>query len=251
MPRPSRRPRGPLSRAMRRAPARGKCRAFTPRERLELVKNENYWDKARIPEGRQDAAAADAGGKCPNRGTALRPGRLDRSAGAGCGRGNQAARLYHLCERGAACLAVAVLAGRRLALERHSRSQGRQSLRRSRRPEGRLARRPDGAGDRHLRARSSLARQADLRDQVRQAGRAEADAGSRLWSEQEIDGQGPDLGVGIGPDAAVADERVSAAGVGRMLFRRSSSTSSNGIRCSPTGARAPRIRRQWVPTPPT
>ncbi|WP_430641252.1 ABC transporter substrate-binding protein, partial [Bradyrhizobium brasilense] len=23
--------------------------SFTPRERLELVKNENYWDKARVP----------------------------------------------------------------------------------------------------------------------------------------------------------------------------------------------------------
>ena len=44
-------------------------------------------------QGRQDAAAADARGQCPHRGPALRPGRLDRSAGAGRGRGNQAARL--------------------------------------------------------------------------------------------------------------------------------------------------------------
>ena len=47
-------------------------------------------------QGRQDAAAADARGQCPHRGAALRPGRLDRGAGAGCGRGNQAARLCHL-----------------------------------------------------------------------------------------------------------------------------------------------------------
>ncbi|NLS75588.1 ABC transporter substrate-binding protein, partial [Bradyrhizobium brasilense] len=26
-----------------------KMSSFTPRERLELVKNENYWDKARVP----------------------------------------------------------------------------------------------------------------------------------------------------------------------------------------------------------
>ena len=45
-------------------------------------------------QGRQDAAAADAGSQCPHRGAALRPGRLGRGAGAGCGRGNQAARLH-------------------------------------------------------------------------------------------------------------------------------------------------------------
>ena len=136
-------------------------------------------------QGRQDGAAADAGGQCPHRSAAVRPGRLGRGAGAGCGRRNQAARLCDPDQRGAACLAVAVLARRRLALERHPRPQGRQSLRRSRRPEGRPARRADGAGDRHLRARPSLARQADLRDQVRQAGGAEADAGGRLRPEQK------------------------------------------------------------------
>ena len=36
-------------------------------------------------QGRQDGAAADAGGQCPHRGAALRPGRLGRGAGAGCG----------------------------------------------------------------------------------------------------------------------------------------------------------------------
>ena len=48
------------------------------------------------PQGRQDGAAADAGSQCPHRGVAVRPGRLGRSAGAGRGRRNQAARLRHL-----------------------------------------------------------------------------------------------------------------------------------------------------------
>ena len=135
-------------------------------------------------QGRQDAAAADARGQCPHRGPALRPGRLDRSAGAGCGRGNQAARFRDPDQRGTACLALAVLARRRFALERHPGPQGGQSLHRPRGPQGRPARRPDGAGDRHLRTRPSLARQAELRDQVRQARGAEADAGSRIRSEQ-------------------------------------------------------------------
>ena len=84
-------------------------------------------------QGRQDGAAADAGGECPHRGAALRSGRLGRGAGARCGRRNQAARLRAQEQRRAACLAVAVLPRRRLALERHPRPQGRQSLRRSRR----------------------------------------------------------------------------------------------------------------------
>ena len=123
------------------------ARAAGAREERELL------GQGARSQGRQDAAAADARGECPHRRIALRPGRLDRSAGAGCGRGNQAARLRAHDQRGAACLAVAVLARRGLAVERHSRSQGGQSLRRSRGPQGRPARGPDGAGDRHLRAR--------------------------------------------------------------------------------------------------
>ena len=48
-PRRNRRPRGRRLPRTPRAPAPGRCRSFTPRERLELVKNENYWDKARVP----------------------------------------------------------------------------------------------------------------------------------------------------------------------------------------------------------
>jgi len=48
--------------------------SFTPRERLELVKNDNYWDKARVPKV-ENAAAADARGQC--RTAALLSGQVD------------------------------------------------------------------------------------------------------------------------------------------------------------------------------
>ncbi|MGY4346444.1 peptide/nickel transport system substrate-binding protein [Bradyrhizobium sp. GM7.3] len=60
----------------------------------------------------------------------------------------------------------------------------------------------------------------DLRDQVRQGCCTEADAGGRIRPEQEADGEDPDVCVRLGPDAAVADERIYPAGAGRMLFRR-------------------------------
>src|SRR5258705_4991320 len=164
------------------------ARAAGTREERELL------GQGAHSQGRQDAAAADARGECPHGGIALRPGRLDRGTLAGRGRGNQAARISSQDQRGAACLAVAVLARRRFAMERYSRPQGGQSLRRSRGPEGRLARRSDGAGDRHLRARPSVAGETDLRDQVLQGRGAETDAGSWIPSEQENDRAEPELG---------------------------------------------------------
>ncbi len=143
-----------------------KMSKFTPRERLELVKNDDYWDKARVP--KVDRMVLLPMPEANARTAALLSGQVDwveaPAPDAVTEIKQRGFTIYS--QRGAACLAVAVLPRRRLALERHPRPQGRQSLRRSRRPEGRPARRPDGAGDRHLRARPSLARQSDLRDQV-------------------------------------------------------------------------------------
>ena len=143
-----------------------KMSKFTPRERLELVKNDNYWDKARVP--KVDKMLLLPMPEANARTAALLSGQVDwiEAPAPDAVQGDQAARLQSAEERAAACLAVAVLAHRRLAVERHPRPQGGQSLHRSRRPERRPARGPDGAGDRHVRARPSLARQADLPDQV-------------------------------------------------------------------------------------
>ncbi len=129
-----------------------KMASFTPRERLELAKNENYWDKARIP--KVDKMLLLPMPEASARTAALLSGQVDWIEAPSQD------------QRGAACLAVAVLARRRFAMERYSRPQGGQSLRRSRGPQGRLARRFDGAGDRHLRARPSVAGKTDVRDQV-------------------------------------------------------------------------------------
>ncbi len=73
-----------------------KMASFTPRERLELVKNDQLLGQGARAQGRQDGAAADAGGQRPHRGAAFGSGRLGRSAGAGRGCRDQAARLRSL-----------------------------------------------------------------------------------------------------------------------------------------------------------
>jgi ABC-type transport system substrate-binding protein len=59
-----------------------KMSQFTPRERLELVEERRLLGQGARAQGRQDGAAADAGGQRPHRGTAVRSGRLGRGAGA-------------------------------------------------------------------------------------------------------------------------------------------------------------------------
>ncbi len=175
-------------------------------------------------EGRPHGAAADAGSECPHRRAAFRSGRLDREPGARRAAADQAARLRRLSERAAARVAVAVQPHRGLALERPARAQGREPVHRPQRHEGRPARRPDGVGDRHVRARPSVARQSEIPDQVRSGGSQEADDGSRLLGDQEAEGEDADLGVRLRPDAAAADERVRAAEPRANASSRSNST---------------------------
>ena len=200
MPRRSRRPPGRRSRKDASGTGPWKMSKFTPRERLELVKNDGYWDKARVP--KVDRMVLLPMPEANARTAALLSGQVDWvEAPAPDAVKEIKQRGFQLqAERIAACLAVAVLAHRRLAVERHPRPQGGQSLHRSRRPQGRPARRPDGAGDRHLRARPSLARQADLPDQVRQ-GRAQ-----KLMQE-----------AGFGPSKKLTVKtQTSASGSGQM-----------------------------------
>ena len=39
-----------------------------------------------------------------------------------------------------------------------------------------------------------------------------------FWTEQEIDGQGPDFGLWLGPDAAAADERILQQALAECYF---------------------------------
>ena len=211
---------GMRSRATPPAPGRGRWTSFVPRERLELVKNDDYWDPARRP--KVDRLVLLPMPEANARTAALLSGQVDWIENPAPDALPQIKQrgFVDLPERAAACLAVAVQPHRGLALERHPRAQGRQPLRRPRRHEGRSARRPDGAGDRHLRARPSVARQSEIPDQVRSERGAQADGRSRLLEGQAAQGEDPDLGLGLRPDAAAADERVRPAEPRRVLLRR-------------------------------
>ena len=109
-------------------------------------------------QARQAGAAAAAGGQRPRRGAALRPGRLDRGAGAGCGRLAEVRRLPDRHQRLSAQLDLASVARAGFAVERHPRAQGRQPRDRPRGHEG-TARRPDDPGRRLHAARPPVVRQ--------------------------------------------------------------------------------------------
>ena len=143
-----------------------KLSSFTPRERLELTKNENYWDKARVPKvdkmlllpmpeanartaallsGQVDwieAPAPDAVAEIKQRGFVLQtneephvwPWQFSRIEGSPWND-------------------IRVRKAANLCVDREGLKDG-------------LLAGPDGAGDRHLRTGPSLARQADLRNQV-------------------------------------------------------------------------------------
>jgi hypothetical protein len=67
------------------------------------------------------------------------------------------------------------------------------------------------------------------------------DAAGRLRPPSP-EGQGADLGLGLGPDAAAADERVHQQNL-KSASSTWTSTWSSGTRCSPAGAWAPRTQR--------
>src|SRR5205823_5575036 len=130
-----------------------KMSSFNPRERLELAKNQNYWDKARVP-------------------------KLDKML------------LLPMPEANART--AALLSGQIDWIEAPA---------------------PDAVAE--IKQRGFLL-QTNEEPHVWpwQFSRVEGSP----WND--IRGQGPDLGLGLRPDAAITDERVSAAGAGRMLFRR-------------------------------
>ena len=153
---------------------------FVPRERLELVKNDNYWDKARVP--KVDRMLLLPMPEANARTAALLSGQVDwieAPAPDAVAEIKQRGFVVYQNEQPHVWpWQFSRIEGS--PVERHPRAQGREPLRRPQRHEGGPARRPDGAGDRHVRARPSVARQSEIPDQVRSGGSQEADDRSRL-----------------------------------------------------------------------
>ena len=193
---------------------------FTPRERLELVKNENYWDKARVPKvdkmlllpmpeanartaallsGQVDwieAPAPDAVAEIKQRGFVIQsneephvwPWQFSRIEGSPWNdiRVRKAANLCVDREGLKDGLLAGLMVPATGTFEPGHPWRGKPTF--------------------------------EIKYDKPAAQKLMQEAG--FGPEQEADGQDPDLGVGIGPDAAAADERISAAGAGRMLLRR-------------------------------
>ena len=119
----------------------------------------------------------------------------------------------------AARLAVAALVRRGLALARQARAPGRQPLRRPRRAEA-AARRHDGRPKGTVPPGHPWWGNPTFDIKYDVDGGQEADDRGRLLGRQAAQGEGADLGLGLGPDAAAADERVRAAEPEGVLLRR-------------------------------
>jgi len=99
-----------------------KMSKFTPRERLELVKNEAYWDKARVP--RSTGCDAPMPSQRRHRRIAFRSGRLGRKRRRLMrSRKSSSAALPLQANESAACLALQSRASK-VALGTNPRSQG-------------------------------------------------------------------------------------------------------------------------------
>ena len=143
-----------------------KMSSFTPRERLELVKNDNYWNKARIPH--IDKMVLLPMPEANARTAALLAGQIDwveAPAPDALPEIKQRGFVIYANEEphvwpwqfsrveGSPWNDIRVRKAANLCVDRDGLKDG-------------LLGGSDGAGDRHLRARPSLARQSDLPDQV-------------------------------------------------------------------------------------
>ena len=198
-----------------------KMSKFTPRERLELVKNEGYWDKARVP--KVDKMVLLPMPEANARTAALLSGQVDWVEAPAPdavkeikqrGFQLQANESPHVWPwqfsriEGSPWNDIRVRKAANLCIDREGLKDGLLA--------GLMVPATGTFEAGHpWRGKPTFEIKYDLK------AAAEADAGGGLRSEQEADGEDPDLGVGIGPDAALADERISAAGAGRMLLRRS------------------------------
>ena len=192
---------------------------FVSRERLELAKFPEYWDEKRRP--KIDKVVLLPLPEANARTAALLSGQVDWIEAPAPDAVPQIKQrgFVDLPERAAACLAVAALLRRGLALARQARAPRGEPLRQPRRAEG-APRRHDGGGDRHLQPGHPW--RGNPKFQIKY----DPAAAKKLMQEaghsagEAAQGEGADLRLGLGPDAADADERVHAAGAQGVLLRR-------------------------------
>ena len=197
---------------------------FVPRERLELVKNAAYWDAKRVP--KVDRLVLLPMPEANARTAALLSGQVDwieNPAPDALPQVKQRGFVVYQNEQphvwpwqfsrieGSPWNDLRVRKAANLCVDRNAMKDGLLG--------GLMV-----LGDRHVRAGSSVARQPEVPDQVRSGRSQEADDGSRLLGDQEAEGEDADLGLGLRPDAAAADERVRAAEPRASASSTSSST---------------------------
>ena len=180
-----------------------------PRERLELSRFDGYWDKARVP--KLDKVVLFPMPEAATRIAACCSGQVDwievpapdaipRLKQAPASRSSPTSYPHNWAYQPSMV--------ERLAVDRHPRAQGGQPRHRPRRPRkllGGLMIEAKGA----VSSRPSLVRLTQLRHQVRSRGGQEAAGRGGLQRHQEAQDQDRDLDLGLRPDVAAADERVS------------------------------------------
>ena len=228
-----------------------KMSKFTPRERLELVKNENYWNKARVP--KVDKMLLLPMPEANARTAALLSGQVDWVEAPapdavkeikGRGFPLQSNESPHVWPwqfsrvEGSPWNDIRVRKAANLCIDREGLKEGLLA--------GLM-----------VPATGTFEAGHPWRGKPTFEIKYDKAAAQKLMQEagygpgQETDGQDPDLGVRLGPDAAAADERISAAGAGRMLFRRPARCHRMEYAVHQLAARRQGSRPPTAPTPPT
>ena len=196
-----------------------KITEFKPRISATLSRNEDYWDKNKVP--KLDKMILFPMPEATTRLAALRSGQVDwiEVPPPDAVPSLKGGRLRDRHRQLSACLAVGPEPRQaRRAVGRRPGAAGAQLLHQSRWA-GQLAERSGRAVGRHLQADRSLFRQAQGALYIRPRQGQGAAEGGRLRPGQAGQGQGHDLDQRLGPDAAAADERVPAAERQGVRFR--------------------------------
>ena len=165
-----------------------KLQLLVPRARVDLIRNDAYWNKARLAKSAKLSlvcAPEDLG-----RTNALLNNQVDliETPAPDAVSAAEIGRRPHRRQRHAACLELPSVLGRRQPVAGFAHPQGRQSggrPRRDRRADGRAGQAGGGAGG----PSQPLVRQSQLQDHLRPGRGAQADGGGRLQQGQAAEGE--------------------------------------------------------------